>query len=797
MERYNMLRLVLLFAVFLQGDLKADDSGYLWWEGENPVETNFPKSSYFSANTFPEKRHLLSGSEWLTNVDRHPDAFARYSIRVRKDGEYSFWCRKFWLHGPFRWRFDKMKWRDCGRNVGLADSLEIRKHLCANWVFLGKVKLKKGKRIFELRLTEDEGAACFDCFVLTDSFFEPRGALKPDEHSEKSNDGFFPWSPGIDRFEDSSLLDLSSLNEDLAGENGYVQTSGESFVLGDGEEVRFWAVNAGPGISALDSDSLSYLAKRLAKLGVNMVRLHGAIYSKNDPKIDLTKLDNLHRFIALLKLEGIYVKLSFYFPLWFDLDQGARSFMVLFFDKQMQTIYRNWALTLMQTENPYTGFPIAKDPAVAIVEIVNEDSLFFWTFNPEKGLPAIRRKALETIYGQWLINRYGSLKKTVGAWGCKPEVKDSIDEGRMQLFSAWSMTTAGVAAQPAKKKRISDQVRFLTLLMKKFYTDTIDFYRNECGYKGLVSCGNWKVADNRMLDALERYCYTTGDLIDYHGYFDLNHSSKDGTHSYSVRKGHTFKSVSALKNPCRNPLPSIHIEGYPSITSEIGWPNPNMYRGEFPFLVAAYGALAGLDGIFSFAINSAGWNRSMHKFALNSPVIMGSFPACALIFRRGDVKAAACIARRSLDIEDLFNLEGADSFSFQALDQIRKNDLIKSEGEIDQAALSFYVGKLSRNFSGKKGGDLKKNISKQIDSRNKCIKSITGELVWDFDKGAATIDTPTAQGAAGFLGKMGRIKLANASIDFKNGYGTIMVVSLDGEPISSSKKILIQAMTIY
>ncbi len=35
---------------------------------------------------------------------------------------------------------------------------------------------------------------------------------------------------------------------------------------------------------------------------------------------------------------------------------------------------------LLNSPNPYTRIPLGKDPAVAIVELVNEDSHFFWTF---------------------------------------------------------------------------------------------------------------------------------------------------------------------------------------------------------------------------------------------------------------------------------------------------------------------------------------------------------------------------------------------------------------------------------
>jgi hypothetical protein len=58
------------------------------------------------------------------------------------------------------------------------------------------------------------------------------------------------------------------------------------------------------------------------------------------------------------------------------------------------------------------------------------------------------------------------------------------------------------------------------------------------------------------------------------------------------------------------------------------------------------------------------------------------------------------------------------------------------------------------------------------------------------------VNTKNAQGAAGFLGKVGSLRLKDISLSMENDYGSVTVVSLDGKPISTSSKILIQAMTI-
>ena len=98
----------------------AENASYVWWEGENSVQTNFPEKTWFSASTFEQSRHeILSGGDWLTNDGARTgaEAFARYEITVPAAGQYSLWARKFWKHGPFRWRFGRGEWQVCGSEI--------------------------------------------------------------------------------------------------------------------------------------------------------------------------------------------------------------------------------------------------------------------------------------------------------------------------------------------------------------------------------------------------------------------------------------------------------------------------------------------------------------------------------------------------------------------------------------------------------------------------------------------------------------------------------------------------------
>lgn len=72
--------------------------------------------------------------------------------------------------------------------------------------------------------------------------------------------------PNPDDFSDAAILDLSYLNEQTAGETGFIHRSadGSAFVRGDGAPIRFWAVNsyvANQGMSEL-REHAQFLAAR-------------------------------------------------------------------------------------------------------------------------------------------------------------------------------------------------------------------------------------------------------------------------------------------------------------------------------------------------------------------------------------------------------------------------------------------------------------------------------------------------------------------------------------------------------
>lgn len=787
----------------------------VWWEGENPASTNFPRAGGpFNAEGFGAKREVLSGGNWLTNFGprgkNEEEAFAIYSITVPRDGEYHFWARKFWKHGSFWWRFDEGPWRTCDREVALADAVTIRTNLEVNWVYLGDVKLTGGAHTFELRLLAKEGedkVACFDCFLLTPGLFMPNGKLRPGERSNLAEEGFFAYEPAVDPFTDEALLDLRSLNEKSAGESGFIKHEGNGFALGSGQRVRFWAVNVSSNNAGQSHQSVDYMARRLAKLGVNMVRFHSPMFDSPRPsKIDAKKLDDLQYLVAAMRREGIYTSISVYFPLWVEMrnrpdfagyDAGGNKhpFALLYFDSKMQALYRSWLKDILTTNNPYTGVPLAKEPAVAMVELVNEDSFFFWTFL-KQNIPAPYWIELETQFAQWLIQRYGSLDKAYANWGGAKVREDQPD--RPAILEAWHMTREGVKSGGAEKaRRMSDQVRFLAETQRGFYADTARYVHQDLGSPTLITCSNWRVSDATMLDAIERWTYMAGDVIDAHGYFQGKHEGEGA--AWSVRVGQSYQDLPAVLHPERLPIQFNQVDGYPQIISEVGWPSPNRYRADAAFLCSAYGAVQGIDGIYFFALeNNFVRTNGISKFAVATPSLAATFPAAALQYRRGDIAEAKPEVYQALNPEDLFSLKGSAALDPDVLDDTRRTEAsgeAASETDKLKLGLQAYLGPVIRHFGESTNQPVQPELAKHIDPEAKTIRTADGQVMWDYGRGVATVNTPRSQGAAGFLSKAGRIVLQDIVIECGNEFASIQVISLDGRPLAQSRTILIQAMT--
>jgi hypothetical protein len=805
-----MHRLVLPFML-----LSAAAAETIWIEGESATASKVAKHPWYHGDV---KTDLLSGGGFISHWSKEYPGSASYEFEVANAGDFELWVRANPVQSRITCQLDDgkpavldMNRRQSGNtNIASDDKPDLR---FLAWAHAGRFKLAKGKHRASFRFESgNENHGSLDCFVFAPESFQPSGILKPDEIEaarEKiaaDNQGWIPWTPARDRFE-ASPIDLRHLNEKFAGERGGIATKGADFIFRDSSEtVRFWGVNGPP--DTLRGEELAECARMLAKRGVNLVRLHGAVFDGKTGRLDPARVAHVHEVVAAMKKEGIYSHLSVYFPLWMTPEPGpgwregydgkSHPFALLYFEPEFQQLYRGWLDALLSKPGP-GGVVLAKESAVMGVELVNEDSFFFWTFDA-KNIPAPQLKKLEARFHDWAVKKHGSREQALAAWNGPGHPRDGGKQlGFRPLYQIFT----------DKTPRDRDTAAFLLETQRGFYFDTTAWLRG-LGYRGLVTASNWTTANNDILGPLEKYSYTAGDFIDRHGYFGCQQQGDNA--AWSIREGHTYADRSALRfdpeepgkpRDFSHPAADPEYNGLPSMISETTWTRPNRHRGEAPLFYAAYGALQGSDAIVHFALDSKDWAVKpgffMQPWTLMTPTQTGQFPAAALIFRQGLVRPGEVLADLSLSLADATGLKGSPLAPAANLDELRKADAPAGSapagrpGALDP--LIHYAGRTSLKIGSKETPAKLADLGRLIDRDAKRVTSSTGDLRLDYGKGLLTLHAPAAQGALGDLKSAGTITLPDLIISSPLEVGQIVAVSLDGKPLASSGRILLQVMS--
>jgi hypothetical protein len=547
----------------------------------------------------------------------------------------------------------------------------------------------------------------------------------------------------------------------------------------------------------------------LAKYGVNLVRIHGAVFDR-DGEVDPAKVRHVHDIIAAMKAEGIYSHLSIYFPLWFrpradhpwlaGYDGNRHPFAALFFNPEFQEKYREWWRALLLTPDERTGRKLLDEPALFGVELQNEDSYFFWTFS-EQNVPDPQLRLLERQFGDWLVKRHGSLEAAFAKWNQLKLERDEPAEGRVGLRPLWNVFNE-------KTPRDQDTVAFLLESQTGFYRETYAFLK-ALGVKGVITASNWTTASAEVLGPLEKLSYTVGDFIDRHGYFNSNHR---GEHAeWSLRDGHTYSDRSALRFDPESPggprlftHPGMDVKynHLPSMLSETTWNRPNRYRGEAPLYFAAFGALQDSSAIVHFAFDGSGWNVKpnffMQPWTLMSPALMGQFPAAALIYRQGLVAPGKVLADVRLNVSDLKALKGTSLPQGASFDELRAKDVpagteLKPGNVIDP--LIHFAGQTRVTFTEEPGSATLEDLKPFVDRERQRVTASNGQLQLHYGPGVLTINAPAAQGVSGKVNAQTEFVLGDVTIASPLDLAHIILAALDGRPLKTSKRMLLQAMT--
>ncbi|AHF94653.1 hypothetical protein OPIT5_22980 [Opitutaceae bacterium TAV5] len=568
-----------------------------------------------------------------------------------------------------------------------------------------------------------------------------------------------PWDDASE-----GVTNLSAWNHKPAGKHGFVFVEdGHLYITqakdGSGsnrERIRFFGVNLCYTANFPAKADAPKIATRLARFGINCVRFHhmdagaapGGLLSADLSGLDPAQLERLDYFVHCLREQGIYINLNLHvsrrypdFPYDNALKANTRYFKGLDqFVPEMIDWQKRYARELLHHRNPHTGLRYADDPAVAFVEINNENGLFANWYNsrlePDKLAPVFT-EALSKLWNNWLARKYGSAENARAAWQ-KNAAKSSTAEAMKSGGNSMPVEIPRRRfSQNGNRAMLADWTRCLYETERDYYTDMRDFLRGELGVRSLV-VGSQPGGSYSMVNV-----QAAMDVVDAHGYWAHPENRPDPLHPEWPASQVTNESL--VNAPAAGPLGVLaqyRVAGKPFSVSEYNHSSPNTFSAEgFP-LLAAFAALQDWDAIYAFAWSHGGaWDRRRiaGNFDIHQhPVRLATLPLAAALFRRGDLRAPVEHAQKPTDfplesvlesiLRDSVHRANAGRFGADRRDTLRAPvslRLTATGAPATKAAEPIYTG---------------------------AIRSEGGQLTWDANAphGVVLIDTPHSKAVVGF-----------------------------------------------
>jgi hypothetical protein len=626
----------------------------------------------------------------------------------------------------------------------------------------------------------------------------------------------------IDHFAAStSAADVRFLLDAPAGKRGFIGVSGGHLATPDGTRFRFWGVNlagwtTGSALLPPHHDAEVY-ASTLARLGINCVRFQfldlpdrvrprpgaaprqgapttqqravggepqrplGLIDGSRDDTRSMNpdQLDRMDYLVYQLKLNGIYVDFNLNVGREYKSGDGVEGSSLIgvakavtYFDPRLVELQKEYARQLLTHSNPYTKTSYNDEPAIAIVEILNENSVLeFWQRDWFRGnltpggprlqldLTPYHKKLLTTQYNAWLAKTYPAA--TLARIRSAAHVASGED---VPLLQRQQFDTA-------PSVRFYAEGDFYMHLETSFLEEMRDYIRKDLRVKSLIIGTNdhtYFIAGMPLVRTTSRF-----DIIDAHVYWwppsQTSHRGQppmvnDPLHSMPVK------------------LTRSTMVGKPFTVSEVNEPFPSDYQAEGIPLLASYGAFQDWDGIFIYAFEpklGGQWKPEIgdHFDISQDPVKIAQMPVGAMLFLRHDVTAAHQIIERTYS-------------SAQVNESMR----------LPPTSEPYWTPGFPLSLPLEHGSRVRcldcTPTAKFTDAPKNPIVSDTNELSWLLsDKtgnGVVTVDTERSTALVGFV-KENKVQTSHLSADIASPFCAITLSALDDQPLSRSGSMLLTA----
>ncbi len=248
---------------------------------------------------------------------------------------------------------------------------------------------------------------------------------------------FYPFA--VDQDAVSGAPDFSFLNRPLEAGDRVVVRDGHFRRDSDGSRVRFFGVNLAFGANFPAPEDAARIARRLRRLGVNLVRLHhmdtqpdsnpanaGSLLTTGPyPTLNPVAVARLRGFLDALSAEGIYCNLNLHVGYTFrPTVDGVPSMPAgVAFPTQSKPLHIFYP-RMVELQERYTrlvleALHVERAPVLAMVEIDNETSLVqAWQSNQlEAAIPGEYGTEMKRQWNGYLMARYTSTEALRAAWG--------------------------------------------------------------------------------------------------------------------------------------------------------------------------------------------------------------------------------------------------------------------------------------------------------------------------------------------------------------------------------------------
>ncbi len=619
----------------------------------------------------------------------------------------------------------------------------------------------------------------------------------------------------------TSPADVRFLLDAPAGKRGFIGVSGGHLATPDGTRFRFWGVNlagwtTGSALLPPHHDAEVY-ASTLARLGINCVRFQfldlpdrvrprpgaaprqGAPTTQQRPvggepqrplglidgsrddtrSMNPEQLDRMDYLVYQLKQNGIYTDFNLNVGREYKSGDGVQDYSLIgvakaitYFDPRLVELQKEYARQLLTHQNPYTKTSYNDEPAIAIVEILNENSVLeFWQRDWFRGnltpggprlqldLTPYHKKLLTTLYNAWLVKTYPA--PTLARIRSAAHVASGED---VPLLQRQEFDTA-------PSVRFYAEGDFYMHLETSFLEEMRDYIRKDLHVKSLIIGTN----DHTYFIAGMPLVRTTShfDIVDAHVYWwppsQTSHRGQppmvnDPLHSMPVK------------------LTRSTMVGKPFTVSEVNEPFPSDYEAEGIPLLASYGAFQDWDGIFIYAFEpklGGQWKPEIgdHFDISQDPVKIAQMPVGAMLFLRHDVAAAHQIIERTYSTA-----------------QVNESMRLPPTSE------PYWTPGFPLSLPLEHGSRVScfdcAPTAKFADAPTNPIVSDTNELSWLLSSktgnGVVTVDTERSTALVGFV-KENNVQTSHLSVDIQAPFSAITLSALDDQPLSRSGTMLLTA----